>query len=225
MNIQSNLPILSGGDTYRVTSPFGWRVDPVTGQGNGQHKGIDLVLWKGYGTTAPICAAWDGVVTYVRDSVDGFSRTQTAGNYVIIDHGDGVVTKYYHLRKDSVEVVAGEQVTAGQQIGYMGSTGYSTGAHLHFQLEIDGEPVDPEPFITGEVPDASPEPSESVGDGANDSEAEMDNTPAEWSAEAVQWAVDNGIMYGDENGNYKLRDACTREMMLVFLYRALGGGS
>lgn len=224
MNIQSILPILGGGDTYRVTSPFGWRVDPVTGEGNGQHKGIDLVLWVGYSTVAPICAAWDGVVTFVRNSVNGFSKTQSAGNYVIIDHGDGVVTKYYHLGKGTVAVKCGETVTAGQQIGYMGSTGYSTGAHLHFQLEINGVPVDPYPFITGEVPDAA-DPSDGAGDGSNDIEAEMDNTPSEWAAEAVQWAVDNGIMYGDENGNYKLRDACTREMMLVFLYRALGGES
>ena len=217
--ITSVLPILAGGDTYKVTSSFGWRVDPVTGKGSGEHKGIDLVLWRGtYGTTAQICAAWDGYVSAVRDEVEGFDRNRSAGNYVIIDHGDGVVTRYYHLAADSVRVAAGDEVHAGEVIGMMGSTGYSTGAHLHFQVEIDGVPVDPEPFITGEVPDAA-EPAENAGgdDG-------MDNTPADWAADAVVWAKESGILYGDETGNLRLHEACTREMMLVFLYRAMGGG-
>lgn len=214
--ITSVLPILAGGDTYKVTSPFGWRVDPVTGKGSGEHKGIDLVLWRGTGgTTAQICAAWDGYVSAVRDEVEGFDRNRSAGNYVVIDHGDGVVTRYYHLAADSVRVAAGDEVHAGEVIGMMGSTGYSTGAHLHFQVEIDGVPVDPEPFITGEVPD-SVEPA-----GGDDG---MDNTPADWAADAVEWAKESGILYGDETGNLRLHEACTREMMLVFLYRAMGGG-
>lgn len=214
--ITSALPILAGGDTYKVTSPFGWRVDPVTGKGSGEHKGIDLVLWRGtYGTVAQVCAAWDGYVSAVRDEVEGFDRNRSAGNYVIIDHGDGVVTRYYHLAADSVRVAAGDEVHAGEVIGMMGSTGYSTGAHLHFQVEIDGVPVDPEPFITGEVPDAV-EPA-----GGDDG---MDNTPADWAADAVAWAKESGILYGDETGNLRLHEACTREMMLVFLYRAMGGG-
>ena len=53
----------------------------------------------------------------------------------------------------------------------------------------------------------------------------MDNIPAEWAEDAVSWAVENGILYGDENGNYRLHENCTREMMLVFLYRAVGGGA
>lgn len=72
--------------------------------------------------------------------------------------------------------------------------------------------------------DQYPSVDETVDNSVDNSVYEMDNTPSDWAADAVQWAVDNGIMYGDENGNYRLRDACTREMMLVFLYRALGGG-
>ncbi len=216
-NITSKIPILRDGDTYRVTSPFGYRADPITGLGNGQHKGIDLVLWKGWSALSSIGAAWDGVVTDIRDGVEGFDTVRSAGNRVTIDHGDGVVTKYYHLRNGSVCVSVGDHVTAGQQIGCMGSTGYSTGAHLHFQLEIFGEPTDPLPYLLGEVPDNP------AGDGE-----EMDNTPADWAADAVQWAEENGILYGDENGNYRLRDSCTREMMLVFLHRTVqwmqGGG-
>ena len=214
--ITGRIPVLRDGDTYRITSPFGWRPDPVTGLGNGQHKGIDLTLWKGWSALSSVGAAWAGTVTDVRDGVEGFDTVRTAGNRVTIDHGDGVVTKYYHLKCGSVCVAVGDTVTAGQRIGQMGSTGYSTGAHLHFQLEIFGEPTDPMPYLLGEVPDAA-------GGGE-----ETDNAPADWSADAVQWAAENGILYGDENGNYRLREPCTREMMLVFLHRTvqwmMGGG-
>ena len=213
MNITSVLPILTEGTTLHVTSPFGWRTDPVTGEGGQGHKGIDVTLWRGWSALSGIGAAWDGVVIGVRDGVEGFDKIRSAGNRVTIDHGDGVVTKYFHLANGSIPVQLGDHVTAGQVIGQMGSTGYSTGAHLHFQLEIGGEPVDPLPFLLGEegVP-------EQPADG-------MDNTPAPWAEDAVRWAVDNGILYGDENGNYRLHENCTREMMLVFLYRAVGGGA
>ena len=213
MTILSVLPVLTEGTTYRVTSPFGYRTDPVTGEGGQGHKGIDLTLWRGYSALSAIGAAWDGTVTDVRDGVEGFDTVRSAGNRVTIDHGDGVVTKYYHLANGSIPVQVGDSVTAGQVIGQMGSTGYSTGAHLHFQLEIYGEPVDPQPFLLGEE------------DIPEESGAEMDNIPAEWAEDAVAWAVENGILYGDENGNYRLHENCTREMMLVFLHRAVGGGS
>lgn len=206
------LPVLTEGNTLRVTSPFGWRADPVTGTGNGQHKGIDLVLWRGWSALSGIGAAWSGTVTAVRDGVEGFSRTQSRGNYVIIDHGGGVNSHYYHLAAGSVAVRPGDPVTAGQRLGTMGATGYSTGAHLHFQVEIRGVPTDPLPFLTGE---ASPFPASG---GATEV---CDNTPADWAAEAVQWAVQSGILRGDEHGDYRLHEPCTREMMLVFLHRAL----
>ena len=214
MTILSVLPVLTEGTTYRVTSPFGYRTDPVTGEGGQGHKGIDLTLWRGYSALSAIGAAWDGTVTDVRDGVEGFDTVRSAGNRVTIDHGDGVVTKYYHLANGSIPVQVGDSVAAGQVIGQMGSTGYSTGAHLHFHLEIYGEPVDPLPFLLGEedIPEEIPV-------------CEMDNIPAEWAEDAVAWAVENGILYGDENGNYRLHENCTREMMLVFLYRAVGGGS
>lgn len=214
MTILSVLPVLTEGTTYRVTSPFGYRTDPVTGEGGQGHKGIDLTLWRGYSALSAIGAAWDGTVTDVRDGVEGFDTVRSAGNRVTIDHGDGVVTKYYHLANGSIPVQVGDSVAAGQIIGQMGSTGYSTGAHLHFQLEIYGEVVDPLPFLLGEEEILEEIPAE-----------EMDNIPAAWAEEAVSWAVENGILYGDENGNYRLHENCTREMMLVFLHRAVGGGS
>lgn len=217
MNIVSALPLLIGGETYRVTSPFGWRTDPVTGEGNGQHKGIDLVLWKGYGVSCPVGAAWDGTVVSVRDGVAGFDKVRSAGNRVTIDHGDGLVTKYFHLKNGSIPVQVGDHVYAGQEIGYMGSTGYSTGAHLHFQLEYNGEPIDPLPFILG---DGEEEEADQSVDAT-----EMDNTPAAWAEDAVNWAIANGIIHGDENGNLHLHEPMTCERFLVLLYRALGGMS
>ena len=134
--IKSTLPVLTGGEEYKVTSPFGWRADPVTGLGNGQHKGIDLTLWKGWSALSGIGAAWDGVVTDVRDGVDGFDTVRSAGNRVTIDHGNGVVTKYYHMKNGSICVSVGDRVTAGQEIGYMGSTGYSTGAAIRLKAPV-----------------------------------------------------------------------------------------
>lgn len=109
-----------------VTSTFGYRSFD-----NAFHKGIDL----GTGSeNIPTYAAEAGVVTYA-----GFSNS--AGNYIIIDHGDGLVTKYMH--HEELYVKKGQQVTKGQQIGLSGTTGNSTGNHLHFQVEENGVAVDP----------------------------------------------------------------------------------
>ena len=110
----------------RITSPFGWRTFD-----NSFHQGVD------FGTGAhnlPIFAVASGRVT-----LSGFSPT--AGNWIIIDHGDGLVTKYMHNSSNFVE--AGQWVERGQQIALSGSTGTSTGNHLHFQVEQDGVPFDP----------------------------------------------------------------------------------
>ena len=173
------------------------------------HRRAHALYKKGH----TLLARWISQRARHRTSIEIHPGAQI-GRRVFIDHGDGVVTKYYHMKNGSICVSAGDRVTAGQEIGYMGSTGYSTGAHLHFQLEIFGEPVDPMPYLLGEVPE---EPA-----GAGE---ETDNEPAEWAADAVRWAAENGILYGDENGNYRLHENCTREMMLVFLHRAVGGGS
>lgn len=203
MNTKSVLPILIDGDTYRVTSPFGSRVDPITQKSGVPHNGVDLVLWRGYGALSAIGAAWDGIVSCV-------SYDASRGNYVIIDHGEGLTSHYFHMAQGTVCVALGENVAAGQVIGQMGSTGASTGAHLHFQLELNCVPIDPLPFIVGEELFVSDMPM--GGDG-------FDNEPADWSAESVLWALDNGILYGDDNGNLMLHQPCTREQMVVFLHR------
>lgn len=210
MLISNNLVFAEPGELW-VTSDFGWRIDPVTNRGNNQHKGIDLVLWVGHSSLATVCAFADGVVTEAVDEIEGVDYINQRGNYVTIDHGNGWVTKYYHLWHNTVKVKVGDKVTARQPIGYMGSTGYSTGAHLHFQMELNGEPQDPKPYLTGEKKLIT-----------EDSKPKQDNEPSDWAREAVEWAKANGIIYGNENGDLMLKEPCTREMMLVFLYRARG---
>lgn len=118
-----------------LSSNFGLRDEPIAGAGNG-HNGIDL------GTGAyniPTYAAAAGTVTYAGEA-------GTAGNLIIIDHGKGLTTKYMHHEKVFVE--EGQKVEKGQQIGLSGTTGMSTGNHLHFQVEKNGTPVDPMQFFT-----------------------------------------------------------------------------
>lgn len=101
-----------------------------------QHQGLDIAF---YPANAPIRAALGGTVSKVGFDPFGY------GNYVIIDHGNGIQTLYAHL--SSVSVSQGKKVNTGTVIGRQGSTGRSTGPHLHFELRINGEKVDPEPYL------------------------------------------------------------------------------
>ncbi len=116
-----------------LSSTFGYRSDPFT-RGLALHTGIDL---RGeYGAPARATAA--GTVTQA-DYAGGY------GNMVEVDHGHGLVTRYAHL--SAITVVPGQSVAAGQMVGRVGSTGRSTGTHLHYETRIDGEPVDPQRFL------------------------------------------------------------------------------
>ena len=106
-----------------ITSPFGMRWGRM-------HEGIDLGAPQG----TPIHAAANGVVVYC-GWMDGY------GNLVVIDHGGGIATAYGH--QSAIAVGCNQQVTQGQVIGYVGSTGHSTGPHLHFEVRVNGTPVDP----------------------------------------------------------------------------------
>ena len=124
------------GESWRsvVTSEFGWRKDPFTGKGAG-HTGIDLGMPKG----TPIRAALTGTVYLVRYSTTGY------GYHVMIDHGGGFVTLYAHCSK--LLVAEGQQVQAGDIIAEVGSTGRSTGNHLHFEVRINGEKQNPRSYL------------------------------------------------------------------------------
>ena len=119
---------------FKVTSRFGYRHDPFTGKWTG-HNGVDLGAPK----NTPIVATRSGVVTFAGYQPDG------AGNYVWINHGDGFKSIYMHMTRYIVEV--GDYVEAGQIIGYVGSTGRSTGNHLHFGLKYNSSYVDPLKYI------------------------------------------------------------------------------
>jgi murein DD-endopeptidase MepM/ murein hydrolase activator NlpD len=106
-----------------VTSPFGWRWGRM-------HQGIDI----GVGTGTPIKAAAAGTIIYC-----GWESGY--GNLVVIDNGGNLATAYGH--QSSIAVACGQQVSQGEVIGYVGCTGHCTGPHLHFEVRIDGSPVDP----------------------------------------------------------------------------------
>ncbi len=117
--------------TY-ITSRQGPRTHPVTGEYK-NHGGTDI--GASYGTA--IWAADSGTVVYSSDGWNG-----GWGNYVMIDHGNGMQTLYAHMSSRAVSV--GQTVSAGQTIGYVGSTGMSTGPHLHFEMYINGSRIDPQ---------------------------------------------------------------------------------
>lgn len=111
-------------DPIRVTSEFGWRTSPITGAQE-FHNGIDLVNGN---PNTPIFASADGEVIVAGDA----NYFDWYGNWTVIKHADGMYTGYAHQSR--VDVSKGQKVTAGQQIGLMGTTGPSTGEHLHFQF-------------------------------------------------------------------------------------------
>ena len=110
-----------------ITSQFGHRVDPITGEVS-SHTGTDIACAEG----TPILAAADGVVT-VANGLDSWGGSY--GYYIQIDHGGGLETLYAHC--SSICVTTGQQVQAGQVIGYVGHTGRATGSHLHFEIHIN----------------------------------------------------------------------------------------
>ncbi|NOX30062.1 MAG: M23 family metallopeptidase [Actinobacteria bacterium] len=123
-----------------LTSDFGLRSDPFTGESR-MHRGLDLSAPTG----TPIRATAGGTVTWA-------GAQGSYGELVIIDHGGGIESRYAHQSRVGVQV--GEAVEAGQVIGEVGSTGRSTGPHLHFELRINGEAIDPTPWLNDEKREA-----------------------------------------------------------------------
>ena len=128
--IPSAEPVLGSN----LTSGYGVRSDPFRGRA-AMHAGIDLAGPIG----TPIYATADGVVQRAEWNSGGY------GNLVELNHGHGIQTRYGHLTRSIVN--AGERVKRGQLIAYMGSTGRSTGSHLHYEVRIDGQAVNPIPFL------------------------------------------------------------------------------
>ena len=116
-----------------TTSKFGYRISPFTGRRE-FHKGYDIATKKG----SPILATADGVVTFI-------GRKGLLGNTIIINHGHGLVTRYAHC--DKFLKKRGEKVKRWEQIATVGNSGRSTGPHVHYQVDLNGVPVNPEKYM------------------------------------------------------------------------------
>jgi len=121
-------------DLDRVGSGFGMRKDPIDSTMK-MHKGIDIAAPTG----TKVYAAGSGKVLKITSSDDGY------GNCIVIEHGYGFVTRYAHL--SGFKIKEGDEVKKGDLIGLVGSTGRSTGPHLHYEIEKDGERIDPKKYI------------------------------------------------------------------------------
>ena len=128
---------VEGSNTISLSNPFGARWNPG-GQGKTVHNGIDIPAERG----TPVLAAADGTVTET-----GFDTER--GNYLMIDHGDGLTTLYAACSK--VDVNEGDPVKAGTPIAAIGSTGRSTGPHLHFEVRQDDVPQNPTAYFDADV--------------------------------------------------------------------------
>ena len=138
--------------TAILTSGFGPRTPFMTNSGqmsSSNHRGIDLAIAQG----TPVVAAESGTVTRAEYN-DGY------GMCVFISHGDGLETRYAHMSQINVDL--GQKVVRGQQIGLVGSTGNSTGPHLHFEVLVNGVFVDPIPYLEGKSEKLTREPKERV---------------------------------------------------------------
>lgn len=124
----------------RITCKFGPRTHPITGKYS-NHTGVDI---GGVGYTSNILATKDGIVLEA-------TYSSAYGYYIVISHGSGNTTMYAHMSKGTFRVSAGDHVTQGQVIGTTGSTGYSTGPHLHYEIRENGSPVDPLKYLPGYI--------------------------------------------------------------------------
>jgi len=198
-----NMPFAS---KFRVVSPYGLRIDPITGEAGCWHGGVDLVS-----DDRNVRAVISGTVLKSRwapNRGDG-DRTYEWGNYVSIGGDDGMMCYYCHLDERKVE--QGQRVTAGQIIGIEGNTGRSTGIHLHFEVRnYVSRQVDPCAYIG--IPN----------------EVGFIWTPEDpwiaqahdWSREAVDWCVRRGILKGRGGDDYALGEPITREEMCVMFFRS-----
>lgn len=129
VSIPSRMPV----EGMRLTSDYGTRSDPFR-RGRRQHNGVDLAGPIG----TPIYATADGIVSKA-------SWFGGYGNYIAIEHGGSMQTRYGHMSR--LNVTEHQRVKKGEIIGYMGSTGRSTGSHLHYEVRINGKAVNPIPFM------------------------------------------------------------------------------
>lgn len=242
-----NSPYENGG-SFKVTSPIGYRQNPITGANNSPHYGLDIVGQD----NKNIVSLKSGKV--LRSRIAPYSTTDLTyqwGNYVSILGDDGYTIFYCHLQERLVS--QGETVEAGRVIGVEGATGQVTGRHCHLEKrrgtrqcnlnDVDSDNcniahdigitnltgyykkdetvVKNVPIVEDIPPAVSVPPIVHVAFVPPVENIKDDNEPAEWAREAVEWAADksNDILFGDQYGNYKLSKECTRQETMIFLNR------
>ena len=126
----------------KINNEFGFRRNPFGGRAYEFHSGMDIDGERGQ----PVVAPGNGTVVWA-----GYKGGY--GNMIDVDHGNGLITRYGHMSK--LEAQVGQNVTRGQLIGYIGSTGRSTGPHLHFELRLNDRPINPRHFLPPEPADLS----------------------------------------------------------------------
>lgn len=131
--LKDTLPNSSPVEVAFNSSSYGWRIDPFNGN-KAFHEGLDFTASTG----TPIYAAAGGIVSSAEQTPD-------YGKIVKIDHGSGLETRYAHASKLTVK--AGERVEKGQKVAEVGSTGRSTGPHLHYEIRLNGNPLDPRRYL------------------------------------------------------------------------------
>lgn len=145
------MPALAQASDWEITSPYGWRFHPLLLEWK-FHGGVDFGL--DYGTPVPVVQ--NGTVEYT-------AYDDAGGNMVLVDHGNGQETVYMHLA--AFAVTHGQQVTKGQTIGYVGSTGYSTGPHLHLGYYLNNTLQDPLPYLAAQGWTVTNAPATNILDG------------------------------------------------------------
>ncbi|HLJ50932.1 MAG TPA: M23 family metallopeptidase [Bryobacteraceae bacterium] len=140
VNVRPTLWPLNG----RLLSPFGGRTDPFSGEG-AMHTGVDLSASPG----TPVHVTADGIVSHA-------SWGGQYGNLVIVDHGSGMQTWYAHLSR--IEVVPGQEIRRGDELGRSGATGKVTAPHLHYEIRVGGTPINPYPYLAKSLLVQAPPP-------------------------------------------------------------------
>lgn len=186
---------------FVAVSPYGMRKDPITGE-ESWHNGYDLIHLDSDEIRSPV----DGTVVRSRMVTDKSDRTWEWGNYVAVAGEDGYTYYLCHLAKRLVN--QGDRVRQGQVVGIEGTTGRSTGVHLHFEVrDSAGNPVDPAPFLG--IPSA-------VG-----LLCDAGNLPDPWAVKTINRAIADGVLRGNGQGDFLLDEPCSRQDILLFLYRML----
>lgn len=199
----TNLPITG---EFNVTAAFGQKGK----YWSSVHKGIDITC-----SNRTVYATCDGTVRVISYDKDGWGR------YVTVKSGDGTIHIFCHLVDDSVEVKPGQLVNRLTKIGIMGTTGNSTGVHLHFQInDANGNAINPCGYL-GIPNKAGKYNSKNYEIGVDKMKFKDENNISAWAKEAVQKVSDAGIMLGDDSGNFNPKSYLSREEAAVIIERIL----